>query len=127
MSELKLLFAKKPSCDTMIALLNEDFNQRFFDNSRYLERLNQKYLWVTEFNDLPRVTEQMQLQAKPVKYLYQTLQQLACQPIKAATTDSLLAIWQQSCVWQAHAKSFIALHASSSTGGSSRGGAGNAA
>lgn len=70
MSEFKQLFAQKPSCDTMIALLNEDFGQRYFDNSRYLERLNQKYLWVTEFNDLPRVTEQMQLQAKPVKYLY---------------------------------------------------------
>ena len=78
LAEFRRIFSHKPTCDELIAILNEDISESKFDNSRYIERLHQKYLWVTEFNNCPQTLQQMQCQAKPVKHLYQTLLWLAC-------------------------------------------------
>ena len=53
LTELKRLFAEKPPVDHFIALLNEDMEQKVFDNMQYIERLTQKYLWITEFDNMP--------------------------------------------------------------------------
>lgn len=57
MCELKRLFQEKATCEDLIKLFNEDLSQTVFNNSRYIERLTQKYLWVTEFDDLPQALE----------------------------------------------------------------------
>ena len=49
-----------------------------------------------------------------MKNLYQTLLLLACQPLRANQYEQLLGVWQHSCLWQAHARSFIALHSNPS-------------
>ena len=58
MQELRRLFAMKPSCDEAINLLGEDLLQTVFDNTAYIERLTQKCLWVTEFDNLPQALQQ---------------------------------------------------------------------
>lgn len=60
MTELKRIFKEKPTCEHLISLFNEDMAQSVFNNSRYIERLTQKYLWVTEFDNLPSALEQIQ-------------------------------------------------------------------
>lgn len=57
MAELRRLFSEKQPCELFISFLNEDMNQTVFDNTIYIERLTQKYLWVTEFD---KITETMQ-------------------------------------------------------------------
>ena len=57
MAELRRLFSEKQPCELFISFLNEDMHQTVFDNTIYIERLTQKYLWVTEFD---KITETMQ-------------------------------------------------------------------
>ncbi len=57
MAELRRLFSEKQRCELFISFLNEDMHQTVFDNTIYIERLTQKYLWVTEFD---KITETMQ-------------------------------------------------------------------
>jgi len=56
MAEFRRLFSEKPPCELLISFLNEDMTQTVFDNNLYIERITQKYLWVTEFE---KITETM--------------------------------------------------------------------